>query len=460
MDKENTFTVIDNDGKEVTCEVLFTFESDETKKNYIVYTDNSLDNEGNVKVYASIFEPDKDTTELMPIETDREWKIIETILESIQEETKRIKKNKTNSLFLLGGKMRIFRNVALAILIMTTAIIIFVCSYYNYQIGPVSDDNTLKTVVIEAGTAGDIAQKLKTEGLIKDVMMFKVYIKLTGNSNLKASTYELSPNMGVKKIVDILVEGNNYNPDEITIQFREGINIRDVASLISENTSNSEEDVYNLLNDKDYLDELIDTYWFITDDVKDSRIYYSLEGYLFPNTYAFTNKDVSVKEIFKKMLDEMEDELKPYKEKILASNMSVHDILTLSSIVELEGANADDRNGVAGVFANRIRDGIALGSDVTTYYGIKVNMADRDLTKKELNTCNNYNTRCSSFYGLPVGPICIPSIDSIEATLNPTEHDYYYFVADKNNKVYFTKTYNEHLNTIATLKQENLWYEY
>jgi len=91
MDKENTFTVIDNDGKEVTCEVLFTFESDETKKNYIVYTDNSLDNEGNVKVYASIFEPDKDTTELMPIETDREWKIIETILESIQEETKKDK---------------------------------------------------------------------------------------------------------------------------------------------------------------------------------------------------------------------------------------------------------------------------------------------------------------------------------------------------------------------------------
>lgn len=91
MNNENTFTVIDNDGKEVTCEVLFTFESDETKKNYIVYTDNSLDNEGNVKVYASIFEPNKDTTELMPIETDREWKIIETILESIQEETKKKK---------------------------------------------------------------------------------------------------------------------------------------------------------------------------------------------------------------------------------------------------------------------------------------------------------------------------------------------------------------------------------
>lgn len=96
MNKENTFTVLDNEGKEITCEVLFTFESDETKKNYIVYTDNSLDEAGNIKVYASIFDPSKDTTELMPIETEREWKIIETILESIQEENKKKEDNKDN----------------------------------------------------------------------------------------------------------------------------------------------------------------------------------------------------------------------------------------------------------------------------------------------------------------------------------------------------------------------------
>ena len=86
MNKENTFTVIDDEGKEVVCEVLFTFESDETKKNYIVYTDNTLDSEGNVKVYASIYEPDKENMELIPIESEREWKIVETILDSIQEE--------------------------------------------------------------------------------------------------------------------------------------------------------------------------------------------------------------------------------------------------------------------------------------------------------------------------------------------------------------------------------------
>jgi len=82
-----TFKVINDEGKEVECEVLFTFESDETKKNYIVYTDNTLDEEGNTKVYASIYNPDEDETKLLPIESEKEWKIIETILEELQNET-------------------------------------------------------------------------------------------------------------------------------------------------------------------------------------------------------------------------------------------------------------------------------------------------------------------------------------------------------------------------------------
>ena len=91
MNKENTFKVIDNDGKEIEFEVLFTFESDETKKNYMVYTDNSKDKDGNVRVYASVFVPDAEPLELLPVETEREWKIIETILASIEEESKKNK---------------------------------------------------------------------------------------------------------------------------------------------------------------------------------------------------------------------------------------------------------------------------------------------------------------------------------------------------------------------------------
>jgi uncharacterized protein YrzB (UPF0473 family) len=83
-----TFKVINDEGKEVECEVLFTFESDETKKNYIVYTDNTIDEEGNTKVYASIYNPNDTESKLLPIETEKEWKIIETILDELQEEMK------------------------------------------------------------------------------------------------------------------------------------------------------------------------------------------------------------------------------------------------------------------------------------------------------------------------------------------------------------------------------------
>ena len=83
-----TFKVMDDNGKEIECEVLFTFESEETKKNYIVYTDNTTDDDGNTKVYASVYNPNEAETKLMPIETDKEWKVIETILNTLQEEMK------------------------------------------------------------------------------------------------------------------------------------------------------------------------------------------------------------------------------------------------------------------------------------------------------------------------------------------------------------------------------------
>ena len=85
-DNKNQFTVINNEGKEVICDVLFTFDSDETGKSYIVYTDNTKDKEGNIQVFASIFNPEDENTELLPIESEKEWKVIEAILESLQEE--------------------------------------------------------------------------------------------------------------------------------------------------------------------------------------------------------------------------------------------------------------------------------------------------------------------------------------------------------------------------------------
>ena len=139
----------------------------------------------------------------------------------------------------------------------------------------------------------------------------------------------------------------------------------------------------------------------------------------------------------------------------------LHEILTMASIVELEGANKLDRQGVSGVFYNRLKSGMQLGSDVTAYYAARVNMSERDLYQYEIDEVNDYNTRPGAMAGkLPVGPICNPSSTSIKAALMPEEHDYFYFVADKNKKTYFSKTYEEHQNIINKLKSEGLWFNY
>ena len=88
MDK-NSFTLVDENGNETVYDVLFTFESEETQKNYIVYTDNSKGATGNVQVYASIYDPNDPNSKLEAIETEKEWKVIETILETLQEEVKK-----------------------------------------------------------------------------------------------------------------------------------------------------------------------------------------------------------------------------------------------------------------------------------------------------------------------------------------------------------------------------------
>lgn len=339
-------------------------------------------------------------------------------------------------------------------------ILIGVVIFYNYSIGKVSNDSTLKKVVIEQGSIESIGLTLEKNNLIKDAKMFKIYVRISGKTNLKAATYMLSEDMGVKKIVDILEEGKSYNPNEVTLTFKEGINMRDAVSLICDNTNNKEEDVFKLLDSKDYLNTLIDKYWFLTADIKNPSIYYSLEGYLFPATYTYFNEDVDVKEIFSDMLDNTLEKLSPYQEKIKNSKYSIHEIITIASLVESEGANVEDRKNIAGVFYNRLDSNITLGSDVTTYYGLKINMNERALTKQELSECNDYNTRCLTFYGLPVSPISLPSIESIEAAIEPNNHDYLYFVADKNKKTYFTKTINEHEKLVAKLKSEGMFYEH
>ena len=351
-------------------------------------------------------------------------------------------------------------------LLIFIVLIIIIClglyGTYNYMISAPSNESLVLEFDVEKGsTYSSIAESLKKEKFIRNSLAYKIYLKLHPvEEQLEYGRYYLPTNSDVKGIIDVLKKGSDTLADTKTVTFVEGKNMRYIISVIKKNFNISEKEILNKLKDNTYLDNLIEKYWFITKDIKNKNLYYSLEGYLYPDTYEYY-ENASIEDIFGKMLDNMETKLDPYMEEINNSKYSIHQMLTLASIVEQEAGSANDRKGVAGVFYNRLKSGWSLGSDVTTYYGAKIDNFSRDLKQSELSACNSYNTRNSCMAGkLPVGPICNPGLESIIASIEPTNHKYYYFVADKYGKTYFNIDDASHNATVNRLKSEGLWIEY
>lgn len=360
------------------------------------------------------------------------------------------------------GKKSVLKIIFILLLLIIIIGGISIFAWYELSLKPVEEGNS-QSIIIDIvpgqGTEG-IASALKENNLIKDDLVFKIYCKLNEVNNMQAGTYELNKNMSVEEIVKKFQAGDVVIK-EIKVTFQEGKNMRDIAKIISENTNNSYEDVMKVFEDKEYAKGLIEEYWFLTDEILDNNIYYPLEGYLYPDTYTFESVDVSIDDIIKIMLDQTDKVLSEYQIEIKSKGYTVHQFLSLASVVENEGISTEDRKGIARVFLNRIERGMALQSDVTTYYAFKVNMGDRDLTQSELNTANPYNTRGPNMEGkIPVGPISNVSESAIEATLNPSDTDAIFFVADKNGKIYFSNTNEEHEQIINELKSQGLWYTY
>lgn len=336
--------------------------------------------------------------------------------------------------------------------------IVFIYIIFSYFLSPVSSKGEVINFSVDSGSSVySVGQKLEKEGIIRNYLAYKIYVKLHHVSSYKAGIYKLDKSYSTKDIVKIL-SGNYYKDDGITITFKEGKNIRQVAKEVAKNTDITESSFIAKMEDEVFINSLIEKYWFLTDDVKNKDIYYPLEGYLFPDTYSF-KKDVNEEEIIMSMLDQTDKIFSKYKSLIDANSYSIHQLATVASMVELEGKTPNDRKNIAGVFYNRLSANISLGSDVTTYYALKVDLNERSLTAAEFNTVNPYNTRQVSMVGLPVGPICNFSESSLDAAVEPSKNDYYFFVADKNGKVHFTKTNDEHLKVIKELKSAGNWIE-
>lgn len=315
--------------------------------------------------------------------------------------------------------------------------------YYFISIKAVDKNNTKEIVFnINPGTSKiDIAKKLKKSGIIRNDKTAIIYMFFNSDLSLQAGEYSLNKSMDLKEILtkfnkgDIKIETN-------TITFVEGKRLKEYIGLISQKFNFTEEEIIQVINDKEFLKDMINKYWFLTDEVLNDKIYYGLEGYILPDTYEFMSSD-SIKEIFIRLLDYTDKKLSSFKDEIEKSKYSVHQILTMASIIELEANSKNDRKTVSQVIYKRLDYNMSLGMDVTTYYAVQKQMGET-LTYKDLTSENAYNTRNTNMLGLPVGPICNPSNISIDAVFNPSNTDYLYFYADiKTGLVYFAKTSSE-----------------
>ena len=343
----------------------------------------------------------------------------------------------------------------LLLVVLLAVILLILGISWVYLASPV-DKNDKKDIEVEI-TKGisvvKISTILKEEKLIRSKTLFKVYIKLYSNKTLKAGNYMLNRSMSLSEIVEVLEEGSKFDSSTLKLTFKEGQRITDYAKVVADSTNNNYEDVIAIFKDKNYMSELINKYWFLTNNILQDGIYYPLEGYLAPDTYYFKDSDVDTKEIIERMLDEMNKELTEYR---VSLGNNVHYYLTMASIVELEGKTLEDRQNIMGVFNNRISAGMHLGSDVTTYYAFQASMSTK-LTSEQYNTTNPYNTRPTSKVGPPIGPICNPDLTSIQASINPINNNYLYFVADSNGKVYYSRTIDEQNKVIQDLISSGKW---
>ena len=211
------------------------------------------------------------------------------------------------------------------------------------------------------------------------------------------------------------------------------------------------------VNDQDFFNRLKEAYPGLLDSEVDSQqagdIRYKLEGYLYPATYDWKTAK-TVNELINQMVYQDYVQMKDKFDAIKKSGMTVHQVLTLASLVEREGIDEASRKTIAGVFENRLAINMPLQSDIATKYALDTNKTN--LSNSDVQSDNPYNLYKFSGYG--PGPFNNPSSQSVDAVLNPSDRDkgYLYFVANlKTGKVYYSKDYDEHLGKSGDLEATN-----
>jgi UPF0755 protein len=345
------------------------------------------------------------------------------------------------------NEAKVVRKIVLIISMLLLLLIVLISGggylYIESALKPVDSENkNLKNVNIPIGSSvTGIAETLESNGIIKSAKVFKYYVKLKNEAGFMAGEYQLSPSMDVPEIVGRLKTGKVLAKASFKIIIPEGRQLKEIAAMMAKATKQKEDDVFNKLNDKEFIKTLMVKYPdLLTEEVLNSKVKYPLEGYLYPATYPFYKQNPTVDEMVTAMLNKTRTVVSAYSEESKKKKLSVHQLLTMASLIEEEATEKADRKTIASVFYNRMKKGMMLQTDPTVLYA-QGKHKDRVLFE-DLEVDSPYNTYQNT--GLPPGPIANAGKSSIEASLEPEKTDYYYFLATKEGAVIFTKTLEEH----------------
>jgi UPF0755 protein len=315
--------------------------------------------------------------------------------------------------------------------------------YINSALQPVdSESKEEKLVQIPIGSGvSSISRILEESGVIKNAHVFKYYVKFKNESGFMAGDYVMTPSMTLPQIIESLKTGKVMREAVFQITVPEGKQLDEIADIISKNTNYSTDEVLNRLNDRTYIETLIASYPdILTNEILDAKIKFPLEGYLFPATYPFYEKEPTIDEIVAVMLDKTQSVIQEYQGQMEDQSMTVHQLLTMASLIEEEATKKVDRDQIASVFYNRIDTGMPLQTDPTVLYAKGVH--EKRVYYKDLEIDSPYNTYQNT--GLTPGPIANAGTSSIDAVLFPAETDFLYFLATPQGDVLFSKTLAEH----------------
>lgn len=338
-----------------------------------------------------------------------------------------------------GGALAGFLNtVSYILLILGVSLILstFAILVSNDVLALVKEDNPVILTLTEDTASGQVASRLKKEGVIQYPWIFRLLTSLKKVDSFDAGTYELNSDMDYGQLISAL-RGSGEQRTVVRVTIPEGYTLQDICDLLVEKKVLTAEKFWETANTYPFSHSMLADVPMV-----DNR----LEGYLFPDTYDFYVGDNAVNVINKMLNNFVKKYTKAMRNLTEANGLTIAEVVKVASLVEKEAKLADERTTIAGVIYNRLHSSSFpyLQIDATIMYATGHKDA---LTADDLKINSPYNTYTHE--GLPPTAICNPGISCLMAAIQPEKTRYYYYVADTDGSHIFSRTLDEHNRAVA-----------